>query len=243
MDMFSLSSALLSPPCFLLSGFGSGNSAYTVNYKDVCAGVNHPSVIGKLFSVQILATGSPAGYVQMSKSEGQTDFGVQGMNAIAVPGCLNHLSPSISFHFAEIAELVPKRRRGISRLPATRKTRQLNKLYKLYELLPRFVIAWQSRCTVASSQHEFALTFSSGSCYAGVPVMTMAQTIRVVYENGVLKPLRKVDIPEHRTLEIIILDDDLPLPIIAQVAEQGGSYDFLRHAAEDIYTVDDGEEI
>ena len=87
------------------------------------------------------------------------------------------------------------------------------------------------------------MTFSSGSCYAGVTVMTMAQTIRVVYENGVLKPLRKVDIPEHRTLEIIILDDDLPLPIIAQVAEQGGSYDFLRHAAEDIYTVDDGEEI
>ena len=134
MDMFSLSSALLSPPCFLLSGFGSGNSAYTVNYKDVCAGVNHPSVIGKLFSVQILATGSPAGYVQMSKSEGQTDFGVQGMNAIAVPGCSNHLSPSISFHFAEIAELVPKRRRGISRLPATRKTRQPNKPHKLYEL-------------------------------------------------------------------------------------------------------------
>jgi predicted DNA-binding antitoxin AbrB/MazE fold protein len=111
------------------------------------------------------------------------------------------------------------------------------------EVLLRKHRPWQSRCTVASSQHESALTFTSGSCYAGVTVMTMAQTIRVVYENGVLKPLRKVDIPEHQTLEIIILDDDLPLPIIAQVAEQGGSYNFLRHAAEDIYTVDDGEEI
>ena len=69
----------------------------------------------------------------------------------------------------------------------------------------------------------------------------MAQTIRVIYEDGVLKPLRKVDIPEHRTLEIMILEDDLPLPLIARVAERGGGYDFLQHAAEDIYTADDGE--
>ena len=71
----------------------------------------------------------------------------------------------------------------------------------------------------------------------------MAQTIRVVYENGVLKPLRKVHIPEHRTLQIIILDDDLPLPLMAQVAEQGGSYDFLHSAAEDIYAANDGEAV
>jgi len=71
----------------------------------------------------------------------------------------------------------------------------------------------------------------------------MAQAIQVIYENGVLKPLGKVDLPEHRTLEIFILDDDLPLSLIAQVAEQGGSYDFLQHAAEDIYTADDGEAV
>ena len=71
----------------------------------------------------------------------------------------------------------------------------------------------------------------------------MAQTIRVVYEDGVLKPLRQVDIPEHRTLEIMILEDDLTLPVIAQVAERGGSYDFLQHTAEDIYTADDGEAV
>jgi predicted DNA-binding antitoxin AbrB/MazE fold protein len=71
----------------------------------------------------------------------------------------------------------------------------------------------------------------------------MAQTIRVVYEDGVLKPLRKVDIPEHGMLEIMILDDDLPLPLIGQVAEEGGSYDFLQYAAEDIYTADDGEAV
>lgn len=71
----------------------------------------------------------------------------------------------------------------------------------------------------------------------------MSQAIQVIYENGVLKPVGKVDIPEHRTLEILILEDDFPLSLIGQVAEQGGSYDFLRHAAEDIYTADDGEAV
>jgi len=71
----------------------------------------------------------------------------------------------------------------------------------------------------------------------------MGQPIRAIYEDGVLKPVGKVDIPEHRTLEILILEDDLPLALIGRVAEQGGSYDFLHHAAEDIYTADDGEAV
>jgi len=71
----------------------------------------------------------------------------------------------------------------------------------------------------------------------------MPQMVHAIYENGVLKPLGKLDIPEHRTLEILILEDDLPLSLISQVAEQGGSYDFLHHAAEDIYTTDDGEAV
>jgi len=87
------------------------------------------------------------------------------------------------------------------------------------------------------------LTFGPGSCYAGVKLTAMPQTIHVIYENGVLKPVGKVDIPEHRTLEILVLDDESPLSLIAQVAEQGGSYDFLHSAAEDIYTADDGEAV
>jgi len=71
----------------------------------------------------------------------------------------------------------------------------------------------------------------------------MPQTIHAIYENGVLRPLGKVRIPEHRTLEILILDDNLPLSLIARAAEQGGSYDFLHRAAEDIYTTDDGEAV
>jgi predicted DNA-binding antitoxin AbrB/MazE fold protein len=88
-----------------------------------------------------------------------------------------------------------------------------------------------------------ALTFGPGCCYAGVKVTMMRRTVHVIYENGVLKPVEKVDIPEHRTFEILILDDELPLSLIARVAEQGGSYDFLKHAAEDIYTADDGEAV
>jgi len=71
----------------------------------------------------------------------------------------------------------------------------------------------------------------------------MPQSIEVIYENGVLKPVGKVNIPEHRTLKILIIEDDLPLSLISRVAEQGGSYDFLHHAAEDIYTVHDGEPV
>ena len=71
----------------------------------------------------------------------------------------------------------------------------------------------------------------------------MPQTIQVVYENGVLRPVGKVNIAEHRTLEILILEDDLPLSLVSRVAEQGGSYDFLHDAAEDIYTADDGEAV
>jgi len=71
----------------------------------------------------------------------------------------------------------------------------------------------------------------------------MPETVHAIYEDGVLKPLRKLDVPEHGTLEILILDDGLPLSLVARVAEEGGSYDFLRQAAEDIYSRDDGESV
>ena len=71
----------------------------------------------------------------------------------------------------------------------------------------------------------------------------MPQTIHAIYEDGVLKPLGKLDVPEHRTLEIFILEDDLPLSLIARAAEEGGGYDFLHRAAEDTYSKDDGEAV
>jgi predicted DNA-binding antitoxin AbrB/MazE fold protein len=65
--------------------------------------------------------------------------------------------------------------------------------------------------------------------------------IQAIYENGVLKPLQKLDIPERQRVEIIILADDLPSSLIAKIAEQSGSYTFLSHPGEDIYTIKDGE--
>jgi len=67
--------------------------------------------------------------------------------------------------------------------------------------------------------------------------------VQAIYEDGVLKPLRRLDIPEHHALEILILEDDVPLAVVGRVAEEGGSYDFLHHPAEDIYTIDDGEAV
>ena len=71
----------------------------------------------------------------------------------------------------------------------------------------------------------------------------MAQKIRAVYENGVFRPLQKLDIPERQSFEIHILEDELASPIIAKVAEQAGSYEFLHNPGEDIYTLENGEEI
>jgi predicted DNA-binding antitoxin AbrB/MazE fold protein len=71
----------------------------------------------------------------------------------------------------------------------------------------------------------------------------MPQTIQAIFENGVLRPLQKLDIPEHQKLEILILEDDLAASLIAQAAKQSGSYDFLQNPGEEIYTIKDGEGI
>lgn len=69
----------------------------------------------------------------------------------------------------------------------------------------------------------------------------MPRTFQAIYENGVLKPLHELDLTEQQTVEVLILDDDLAPSLIAEVAHRAGSYDFLSHSGEDIYTADDGE--
>ncbi len=71
----------------------------------------------------------------------------------------------------------------------------------------------------------------------------MSKTIKVIYENGILKPLEKLEIPEHEKVEIIIITNDLPSSTIAETAECGGSFDFLKEPIEDIYSLEDGVEI
>ena len=70
----------------------------------------------------------------------------------------------------------------------------------------------------------------------------MPRTIQAIYENGVLKPLSKLDLPEQQRVDILILEeDDLPPSLIAEVAGKAGSYNFLGRSGEDIYTTEDGE--
>ncbi len=69
----------------------------------------------------------------------------------------------------------------------------------------------------------------------------MPRTFQAIYENGVLKPLHKLDLPEQQTVEVLILDDDLSPSLIAEVAHRAGSYNFLSRSGEDIYTAEDGE--
>jgi predicted DNA-binding antitoxin AbrB/MazE fold protein len=74
-----------------------------------------------------------------------------------------------------------------------------------------------------------------------IEVSAMPRTIQAIYENGVLKPLRKLDLSEQQAVEILILEDDLPASRIAEVAGEAGSYNFLGRSGEDIYTAEDGE--
>jgi predicted DNA-binding antitoxin AbrB/MazE fold protein len=85
------------------------------------------------------------------------------------------------------------------------------------------------------------LIFPLFSAILLIEVRAMPRTIRAIYEDGVLKPLRKLDLSEQQAVEILILEDDLPPSRIAEVAGKAGSYNFLDHSAEDIYTAEDGE--
>jgi predicted DNA-binding antitoxin AbrB/MazE fold protein len=74
----------------------------------------------------------------------------------------------------------------------------------------------------------------------------MTYAIKSRYENGVFRPLQKLDFPEYKEVEIIITSEstnDIPPSLLLKVAEQGGSYDFLANPEEDIYTIEDGEEV
>ncbi len=71
----------------------------------------------------------------------------------------------------------------------------------------------------------------------------MRKHIDAVYEDGVFKPLGKVNVKEHEKFKITYspLEEDSSL-LFLQVAEEGESFDFLQDKGEDIYSLNDGEE-
>ena len=70
----------------------------------------------------------------------------------------------------------------------------------------------------------------------------MAKVIHAIFENGVFRPVEKINLPEHQEVKLVI-EEDIPTEAIAIVAEGGGGFDFLADAREDIYQITDGEPI
>jgi predicted DNA-binding antitoxin AbrB/MazE fold protein len=71
----------------------------------------------------------------------------------------------------------------------------------------------------------------------------MVRAIEAIYENGCLRLLQKLHLPEHMRLHIAILTDDIGSMDMAKLAEQGGAFDFLNNPEDDIYNLDDGEKV
>jgi predicted DNA-binding antitoxin AbrB/MazE fold protein len=72
------------------------------------------------------------------------------------------------------------------------------------------------------------------------------QTLRAIYEAGVLRPLKKLRLREHQPVLITVFpseDDDIPTQAIAKAALKGHSFDFLADPAEDLYQPTDGEPV
>jgi predicted DNA-binding antitoxin AbrB/MazE fold protein len=69
-------------------------------------------------------------------------------------------------------------------------------------------------------------------------------TIKAIYERGVLRPLKKILLPEHKKVTIAILEpDDLSANLISKAAYKSNSFRFLKKTKENIYSLKDGKPI
>ena len=72
----------------------------------------------------------------------------------------------------------------------------------------------------------------------------MVRAIEAIYENGCLKLLEKLHLPEHIKVRIAILDQkNLSSIEIAGLAQKGKAFDFLNNPEEDIYSIQDGQKV
>jgi len=72
----------------------------------------------------------------------------------------------------------------------------------------------------------------------------MVRAIEAIYENGCLRLLKKLHLPEHIKVRIAILDDsDISSMDLARLAEKGKAFDFWDNPEDDIYNLDDGEKV
>ena len=68
----------------------------------------------------------------------------------------------------------------------------------------------------------------------------MQKHILAVYENGVFRPLTDLRLPEHQAVHLIVEDEDECSESMETLAMQGGSFDFLMSADQDVYSISDG---
>lgn len=71
----------------------------------------------------------------------------------------------------------------------------------------------------------------------------MMRKVKAVYDHGVLKLLERVDLPEHKKVTVVIVEDDVPTEELQELAVASGAFDFLSDSAEDIYTREDGDPV
>ena len=71
----------------------------------------------------------------------------------------------------------------------------------------------------------------------------MIETIRAIYEAGVLRPMKKLSLREHQPVLIAVFpaEDDIPAESLAPAAAKSKSFDFLADSSEDLYRLTDGE--
>jgi predicted DNA-binding antitoxin AbrB/MazE fold protein len=71
----------------------------------------------------------------------------------------------------------------------------------------------------------------------------MHRTVRAVFDRGILRPLEHLDLPDREEVTIVILDDDDSSEEVAQIAGEGGAFEFLAGEAEEACTREDGEPV
>ena len=73
----------------------------------------------------------------------------------------------------------------------------------------------------------------------------MTKLLPAIYEHGSFKTIQSLRLPEHSKvlLAVIITQDEIPSLLISKLAENSASYEFLNSPAEDIYSINDGEQI
>ena len=71
-------------------------------------------------------------------------------------------------------------------------------------------------------------------------MVRMKETLEAVYENGVFKPLARLQLPEHQAVHLILEETGECSESMEILAVQGGSFDFLGKTEENIYSLSDG---